>query len=41
MKMDVGGAQLYYEVHENGADDQCSWLIFSHSLVCNTGMWAL
>jgi 3-oxoadipate enol-lactonase len=40
MKIDVGGAQLYYEIHTDGADDRRPWLILSHSLACNTGMWA-
>jgi 3-oxoadipate enol-lactonase len=40
MKIDVGGAQLYYEIHGDGGDDRRPWLIFSHSLACNTEMWA-
>jgi 3-oxoadipate enol-lactonase len=40
MKIDVGGAELYYEIHGDGGDDRRPWLIFSHSLACNTGMWA-
>jgi 3-oxoadipate enol-lactonase len=40
MKIDVGGAQLYYEIHGDAADDRRPWLILSHSLACSTGMWA-
>jgi 3-oxoadipate enol-lactonase len=39
MKIDVDGVELYYEIHGDGADDRRPWLILSHSLACNTGMW--
>src|SRR5258706_6911706 len=40
MKIDVGGAELYYEIHADGGGDRRPWLIFSHSLACHSGMWA-
>ena len=36
MKAKVNGTELYYEV--SGKRDS-SWLVFSHSLACNTRMW--
>jgi 3-oxoadipate enol-lactonase len=39
MKLDVGAAQLYYELHGEQGDDRRPWLIFSHSLACHAGMW--
>ena len=36
MKAKVNGTELYYEV--SGKRDT-SWLVFSHSLACNTRMW--
>jgi 3-oxoadipate enol-lactonase len=40
MKIDVDGARLYYEIHGDAGDDRRPWLILSHSLACNTEMWA-
>jgi 3-oxoadipate enol-lactonase len=39
MKIDVGGAGLYYEIHADGEGARRPWLILSHSLACNTEMW--
>ena len=39
MKLDVGGAQIYCELHGEQGDDRRPWLIFSHSLACHAGMW--
>jgi len=36
MKAKVNGTELYYEI--SGKRDT-SWLVFSHSLACNTRMW--
>jgi 3-oxoadipate enol-lactonase len=40
MKMDVGNAELYYEIHGDAGDERRPWLILSHSLACNSAMWA-
>jgi 3-oxoadipate enol-lactonase len=39
MRQDVGDIGLYYEVHGDAADNARPWLVFSHSLACNSGMW--
>jgi len=35
----VGGIGLYYELHGDIGNDARPWLIFSHSLACNSAMW--
>lgn len=39
MKQDVGGVQLYYEIHGDEGDNSRPWIVFSHSLACTTAMW--
>ena len=36
MRQAVG---LHYEVHGDTGDDARPWLVFSHSLACNSAMW--
>ncbi len=40
MRQDVGGVQLYYEIHGDHGNDQRPWIVFSHSLACTSRMWA-
>ncbi len=39
MKQDVGGVQIYYEIHGDQNDTSRPWIVFSHSLACTTRMW--
>jgi 3-oxoadipate enol-lactonase len=40
MKLALDDTELYYEVHGQVDDPNRPWLVFSHSLACETGMWA-
>jgi 3-oxoadipate enol-lactonase len=40
MKLTVRDMELYYELHGEVGDADRPWLVFSHSLACETGMWA-
>ena len=39
MRQEVGDIGLHYEVHGDARDNARPWLVFSHSLACNAGMW--
>ena len=39
MHQDIGDIGLHYEVHGDARDNARPWLVFSHSLACNAGMW--
>jgi 3-oxoadipate enol-lactonase len=39
MRQNVGDIGLYYEVHGDAVDNARPWLVFSHSLACDSGMW--
>jgi 3-oxoadipate enol-lactonase len=40
VKQDTGGLELYYELHGTPDREDLPWLVFSHSLACNSAMWA-
>jgi 3-oxoadipate enol-lactonase len=39
MRQAVGEIGLYYELHGDTGNDARPWLVFSHSLACNSAMW--
>ncbi len=39
MRQAVGEIGLYYELHGDTGNDARPWLVFSHSLACDSAMW--
>jgi 3-oxoadipate enol-lactonase len=39
MRQAVGEIGLYYELHGDTGNEARPWLVFSHSLACNSAMW--